>query len=56
MSEYILLSEQASGDLLLATDGYHPLLGERILAPGCGSRVVTAEGQRAGSRGVFQLD
>jgi hypothetical protein len=38
------------------SEGYHPLLGARILAPGCGSGVVTAEGQRVGSRGVLQPD
>lgn len=38
------------------SEGYHPLFSAHILAPGCGSVVVTAEGQRAGSRGVLQLD
>lgn len=38
------------------SEGHHRLLGVRILAPGCGSGEVTAEGQRVGSRGALQLD
>ena len=55
LSGDIPLSERAKGDLLLVTDGYYPLLGVRIIAPGCGSGVMTTEGWCVESRGVFQL-